>query len=30
LPLIFAHVSLSVTVRLKTGVPGVESGSTQK
>ena len=30
LPLIFAHVSLSVTVRLKTGVPGAESGSTQK
>jgi hypothetical protein len=25
-----AHVSLSVTVRLKTGRPGLESGSTQK
>ena len=27
---ILAQVSRSVTVRLKTGVPGVESGSTQK
>ena len=27
---ILANVSLSVTVRLKTGLPGVESGSTQK
>ncbi len=27
---ILAKVSLSVTVRLKTGFPGVESGSTQK
>ena len=27
---IFAQVSRSVTVRLKTGAPGVESGSTQK
>jgi len=25
-----AHVSRSVTVRLKTGAPGFESGSTQK
>ena len=29
--LIFAHVSFSVTVRLKTGLPGAESfGSTKK
>ena len=27
---IFAQVSLSVTVRLKTSLSGVESGSTQK
>ena len=27
---ILAQVSFSVTVRLKTGLPGVESGSTQK
>ena len=27
---IFAQLSLSVTVRLKTSAPGVESGSTQK
>ena len=26
----FAHVSLSVMVRLKTGAPGFESGSTAK
>ena len=30
LPLIFAQLSLSVTVRLNTGRAGVESGSTQK
>ncbi len=30
LPLILAHVSLSVTVRLNTGAVGCESGSTQK
>ena len=27
---IFAHVSRNATVRLKTGFPGAESGSTQK
>ena len=30
LPSIFAHESLSVTVLLKTGAPGLLSGSTQK
>ena len=29
-PAIFAQVSFSVTVRLKTGAPGRESASTQK
>ncbi len=29
-PCSLAHVSRSVTVRLKTGAPGFESGSTQK